>query len=327
MTTAADPAQVDAAMAAFAARTPALPLAVTFSGGADSSALLLAAAARWPGQVRAWHVHHGLQPAAEDFVRHCRAVCQRLGVPLQVRHVAVALGRGASVEDRARAARYAAFDALARQTGTRTVLLAQHADDQVETILLALSRGAGLPGLAAMPMHWRRGAVDFSRPLLAVPGPALRSWLRARGSHWIEDPTNAQEAFVRNRMRHRLLPALEQVFPAFRTTFARSAAHAAQAQDILDEVAQQDLQVCGVPPRIVALQQLSHARQANVLRHWLLTAHGQTPTAAQLAELQSQVQACRTRGHRMDLKVGRGRLRRAGDVLDWQVFPERGIHD
>lgn len=319
-----DPQRVDRAMDAFVARQPALPLAVTYSGGADSSALLRACVARWPGRVSAWHVHHGLQAAADDFLRHCQQVCRSLDVALHVRRVHVDTGDGRSVEDAARVARYAAFDSLAAEMGTRTVVLAQHADDQVETILLALSRGAGLPGLAAMPQHWRRGAVDFWRPLLAVPGPALRAWLRERDAAWIEDPTNEQERFVRNRIRRRLLPALEAVFPAFRTTFVRSAAHAAQAQDILAEIARQDQQACGVPPAIAALQRLSGARQANLLRHWLLAEHGQTPTAAQLAELQSQVRSCTTRGHRIDIRVGTGRLRRAGDVLVWQGAARRG---
>lgn len=312
-----DPRWVDRAMDAFA-RQPALPLAVTYSGGADSSALLRSCVARWPGQVSAWHVHHGLQAAADDFLRHCQRVCRSLDVPLQVRHVHVQTGGGQSVEDAARVARYAAFEELASETGIRTVLLAQHADDQVETVLLALSRGAGLPGLAAMPAHWHRGTIEFWRPLLAVPGSALRSWLQERGSSWIEDPTNAEAQFLRNRIRRHLLPELETVFPAFRVTFARSAAHAAQAQDILVEVARQDLQACGVPPAIVALQRLSHGRQANVLRHWLLAEHGQTPTAAQLSELQSQVRACTTRGHRIDIRVGTGRLRRVADALVWQ---------
>lgn len=257
-------------------------------------------------------------------MHHCRSTCADLGVPLHVQRVTVQTGRGHSVEDRARAARYAAFDALARRTGVRTVALAQHADDQVETILLALSRGAGLPGLAAMPMVWQRDKIDFVRPLLAVPGAALRAWLNERQAGWIEDPTNAQQAFVRNRIRHRLLPALAATFPAFRTTFARSAAHAAQAQDILADVARQDLATCGQPPQIDALQQLSHARQANVLRHWLRTVYGQTPSTAQLAELQSQLQACRTRGHRIDLKVGQGHVRRVAQGLHWQPLTAPG---
>ncbi|MBK6614085.1 MAG: tRNA lysidine(34) synthetase TilS [Ottowia sp.] len=321
-----DPARLDEAMDAFAARAPALPLAVAFSGGADSTALLLACAGRWPGQVRAWHVHHGLQAAADGFERHCVQVCARLGVPLRVRRVDARPAPGQSPEDAARNRRYESFEALSRTdiapTAIKTVVLAQHADDQVETLLLALSRGAGLPGLAAMPAHWRRGGVDYGRPLLGVPGPAVRAWLRARGESWVEDPSNADPRFTRNRIRAHLLPALEAVFPRFRRTFARSAAHAAQAQAILQDVAAQDLAACGLPPRIAALRALPPARQANLLRHWLLSAHAQTPSSAQLAELLAQIDACVTRGHGIHLKAGRGHVRRRGDALAWEPAPD-----
>ncbi|HMN20097.1 MAG TPA: tRNA lysidine(34) synthetase TilS [Ottowia sp.] len=318
---AADPRQVDQAMDAFARQVPTLPLAVAFSGGADSTALLLACHERWPGQVVAWHVHHGLQAAADDFERHCQARCRQLDVPLVVRHVDARPAPGQSPEDAARQLRYAAFEQMARAgvgPAARGVAIGQHADDQVETMLLALSRGAGLPGLAAMPMHWRRGALDCWRPLLAVPEPAIKAWLRARREGWIEDPTNADERYTRNRIRARLLPALEAVFPGFRQTFARSAAHAAEAQQLLDELAAQDLAQCGDPPRLAALRALTAARRANLLRHWLRSAHGQIPSSAQLAALQRQLEACRTRGHRIDLRVGQGRVRRVGDVLAWE---------
>ena len=300
--------------------SPGLPFAVAFSGGADSTALLLACAQRWPGQVRAVHIHHGLQAAADDFERHCRTVCERLGLPLAVRRVQAGHAPGQSPEDAARRARYAA---LAEAVHTewpdvRDVLLAQHADDQVETLLLALSRGAGLPGLASMPAHWQRMGLHWHRPCLAVPGAALRNWLREQGQAWVEDPSNSDEQFTRNRIRARLLPVLAELFPAFRDTFARSAAHAAQAQDVLNEVAEQDLMRVGMPPRIAALQQLSRARQALVLRHWLRSAHATTPSAAQLNELLSQVAACTTRGHRLHLKAGQGFVQRQGQLLHWQ---------
>ncbi|MBQ1657488.1 MAG: tRNA lysidine(34) synthetase TilS, partial [Rhodocyclaceae bacterium] len=279
-------------MHTFAASAPALPLAVAYSGGADSTALLLACAAQWPGQLEAWHIHHGLQAAADDFERHCAATCQQLGVPLRVQRVQVPDERGQSTEAAARAARYAAFDQLAAASGVRTLALAHHADDQAETLLLALSRGAGLPGLAAMPARWQRGALHCVRPLLDVPGADIRHWLRERGATWVEDPSNTDTRYTRNRIRARLLPALDEAFPHFRTTFARSAAHAAQAQEVLDEIAAQDLHTTGTPPRIAALQQLSPARQANDLRFWLSTLPGATPSAAQLDELLRLIAAC-----------------------------------
>ncbi|MEK7344315.1 MAG: tRNA lysidine(34) synthetase TilS [Pseudomonadota bacterium] len=313
------PLPIEQALADF---SPGLPFAVAFSGGADSTALLLACARRWPGQVRAVHIHHGLQAAADGFEAHCRVLCAQWGVPLAVRRVHAGHAPGQSPEDAARQARYQAL-AEAVQTewpDVHDVALAQHADDQIETLLIALSRGAGLPGLASMPAHWQRQGLNWHRPWLTVPGAALREWLHRQGQSWIEDPSNTDERFTRNRIRAHVLPALAKALPAFRETFARSAAHAAQAQEVLNEVAAQDLAQVGVPPRIQALQQLSRARQALVLRHWLRQQHATTPSTAQLNELLDQVAACTTRGHRLHLKVGQGFVQRAGAHLAWQVI-------
>jgi len=315
--TSLSPDPVAAAVAAFA---PALPLAIAFSGGADSTALLAACAARWPGGVRAVHVHHGLQAAADDFAAQCVASCRVLDVPLAVLRVDARHADGASPEDAARRARYRAFADYLRAPegeGVRAIALAQHADDQVETLLLALSRGAGPAGLAAMPARWRRDGVDYHRPLLAVPGPAVRASAAACGLGWIEDPTNADQRYTRNRIRARLLPAIEAAFPQFRATFGRSAAHAAEAQSVLDEIAEADLLAVGVPPRLDALQGLSAGRRALVLRHWLRRHHGTTPEAAQLAELQRQILCCTTRGHQLRIKVGAGFAVREGPHLGW----------
>ncbi len=299
--------------------SPGLPFAVAFSGGADSTALLVACARRWPGQVRAVHIHHGLQAAADGFEAHCRAVCAQWGIPLALRRVQAGHAPGQSPEDAARKARYQALAEAVKNEWpeVRDVALAQHADDQVETLLIALSRGAGLPGLASMPAHWQRLGLNWHRPCLAVPGTALRQWLQSQGQSWVEDPSNTLETFTRNRIRARVLPALAEALPAFRETFARSAEHAAQAQEVLNEVAAQDLAHVGVPPRIQALQQLSRARQVLVLRHWLRLHHATTPSTAQLHELLDQVAACTTRGHQLQLKVGRGFVTRDGGCLSY----------
>lgn len=307
----------DAAIAAFA---PALPLAVGLSGGADSTALLLACARRWPGQVSAIHVHHGLQAAADDFERHCAALCQRLNLPLTVQRVDARKAPGQSPEDAARQARYQAFAAALAQHAPGalpSIALAQHADDQAETLLLALSRGAGVAGLAAMPARWQRDGLRWQRPLLQVAAADVRDWLRAQGQGWVEDPSNGDQRLARNRIRAQLIPALSAAFPAFRETFARSAAHAAQAAELLEELARQDLALVGAPPQIALLQRLSRARQANALRHWLRQTHGTTPTAAQLGQLLDQVQACVDRGRGIDIKVGGGFVQRSGAQLDW----------
>jgi tRNA(Ile)-lysidine synthase len=263
-----------------------------------------------------------LQDAADGFERHCMVLCGRLNVPLVVRRVDARHARGESPENAARTARYEAISDVPSvewsELAINSIAVAQHADDQVETVLLALSRGAGLPGLAAMPERWQRNGLTWHRPLLAVPGPAIRDWLRERHEAWVEDPTNVDEGFTRNRIRAQLLPALAAAFPQFRDTFARSAAHAAEAQTVLNEVAAQDLAGLGVPPLILRLQALSRARQANALRHWLRSVHATTPSTAQLAELLDQIAACTTRGHRMWLKVGAGVVVRQGEAIDWQ---------
>ncbi len=301
----------------FAEAPPRLPLAVAFSGGADSTALLHAAAAQWPGQVHAIHVHHGLQAAADDFALHCQTACQALGVTLHVLQVNARAEPGQSPEDAARNARYAALAQAAHVAGLQDVLLGQHADDQVETMLLALSRGAGLPGLSAMPARFERHGVQFHRPLLALSAASLRQALLDRQIAFVDDPTNSDERYTRNRIRARLLPALAETFPQFHQTFARSARHAAQAQRVLDEIAEQDLLEVGSPPLIAKLQALSASRQGNVLRHWLLTCHGVRPSAAQLSQLQAQIAACTTRGHKLHLKVANGHVLRSGTQLQW----------
>jgi len=300
---------------------PGLPFVVALSGGADSTALLLACAQRWPGQVRAVHVHHGLQDAADGFEAFGVDLCQRLSVPLAVRRVDARAAAGQSPEDAARQARYQAIaDAVqAEWPEVRDVAVAQHADDQIETLLIALSRGSGLPGLAGMPAHWERLGLRWHRPWLQVAGADLRDWLRTRGERWVEDPTNLDEGFTRNRIRARVLPALEAALPGFRDTFARSMAHIAQAQTQLDAQAAQDLLDVGVPPAIAALQRLPEARQAMALRLWLRREHGTTPSTAQLRELQAQLADCSTRGHRLSLRVGSGRVERSGAVLHWHA--------
>lgn len=291
---------------------------VAYSGGADSTALLLAAAQRWPGQVRALHIHHGLQAAADGFALVCEQVCADIAVPLQVLRVNASHASGESPEDAARRARYRALADAAVQSSLKVVLLGQHADDQVETMLLALSRGAGLPGLSAMPVKFERSGMTFCRPLLQTPASALRDWLVQQGISFVDDPSNSDERYTRNRIRARLMPALASAFPQFRTTFARSARHAAQAHELLLEVARDDLAKTGTPPVINRLQQLSGARQANLIRYWLLQEHHQTPGSAQLEQLLLQIAACTTRGHRIHLKVGTGHVVRSGSTLGFE---------
>ncbi len=293
--------------------------AVAYSGGADSTALLLETLQQYPNQTLAFHVHHGLQAAADDFVTHCHAFCAALHVPLHVAYVNAQNALGESPEDAARGARYGALIELARAHGVvascGAVLLGQHADDQVETFLSALIRGAGLGGLSAMPASFERGGVRFERPLLHRSAAEIRAWLKANGTAFIEDPTNTDRAFTRNKIRLDVLPAVQNAFPQYCTTWARSMRHIAQANDLLTDLACLDLERVGIPPQIQALQQLPRRRQANATRFWLKSQYGAVPSTAQLDEFLKQLQVCQTRGHQINLKMAAGFVSRDGDTL------------
>lgn len=291
------------------------PVAIAYSAGADSTALLLAAHQCWPDRVMALHVHHGLQVAADEFESHGRAVCERLNIPFRSSRVQAAHEAGQSPEDAARRERYFALAGMAQEVGAACVLLGQHADDQAETLMLALSRGAGLPGLAAMAERFERHGVAFGRPLLGLPSQGLREWLLAHGHVFVDDPTNTDHRYTRNRIRALLLPAWEACFPGFRPMLARSARHAAQAQTLLDDLARIDMAQTGAPPAIQVLQTLSRERQANVLRHWLRSSAGAAASTVQLDELLDQIANCTTRGHRIHLKVANGFVTREGGQL------------
>lgn len=192
---------------------------VAYSGGLDSHVLVhalagLRAELRLP--VRALHVHHGLQPQADDWVVHCEAVCRQLEIPLLVEQLDLAPGAGESIEAAARAARYAAIAKHLRRD--EMLLTAQHRDDQAETLLLQLLRGAGLEGLSGMPgcRAWQGGW--HARPLLDVDREALAVYARDHQLQWIEDPSNLDERFDRNYLRHRVMPLLRARWPSATTT-------------------------------------------------------------------------------------------------------------
>jgi tRNA(Ile)-lysidine synthase len=251
---------------------------IAFSGGLDSTVLLhlLADYARThpAPPLRAIHIHHGLQPAADAWPAHCEHVCANLGVELRVVHVQVA--PGASLEQAARDARYAAFTKV---VGPGEVLFTgQHRDDQAETLLFRLLRGAGLRGLTAMPAQRPLGQGSLARPLLAIARQQLHAYAQAQGLTWIEDPSNSDTAFARNYLRGEVFPVLQQRWPQASQNLARCAEHLGEAQGLLDEVAQADLAKAeegaaawvGLDSLALAvLAALSPARQRNALQYWL----------------------------------------------------------
>lgn len=266
---------------------PQMALCIAFSGGADSTALLAALAAlKEPHlKVRAVHVDHQLHPHSRRWSAHCRRVAARLGVPLTVRRVQVAQEAGTSPEAAARAARYGA---LAAALAPREVLLtAHHEDDQLETVLLQLLRGAGIAGLAAMPPLAPFAAGQLARPLLGIPGRELRAWVRHAHLPWVEDPSNAREDLDRNYLRARVLPLLAARWPAAPATIARGARHAAEAQRLLDELAREDCgrAQAGTALMVPVLRRLTGERRKNALRWFIARAGLRAPPARRLEEI------------------------------------------
>lgn len=253
-------------------------LCVAFSGGLDSTVLLhLLVRLRDSGvlgvPLRAVHVHHGLQDAADEWLEHCRMQCVQWQVPFLASRVKVDLQQGDSPEAAARRARYSAFSALL-QPG-ETLVQAHHANDQAETLLLRLLRGSGLGGLGGIPVARQLAQGLLLRPLLRAARNELQGYAAANNLLWVEDPSNADTRYDRNFVRSRVIPVLQQQWPSAVDSLLRSATLAAEADDLLDELAVADLRkarISGFANRlsVTQLQRLSPARQRNLLRHWLL---------------------------------------------------------
>lgn len=270
-------------------------VAVAYSGGRDSTALLhaTARAARDLGvQVVALHVHHGLSPFADAWVLHCQQQCaawQAEGLPLRLQFVRLGgkPAKGESVEAWARDARYLALQAMAQESGVDLILLAQHRRDQAETWLLQALRGAGVAGLAAMPGLALRAGLSWARPWLDHPREAVDAYLRAHALSCIEDDSNADARFARNRIRLELWPQVLAAFPQAERALAMSAAWAQEALALQQEVAQTDLaMLCDAQGlRITEWLKLSPARRSNALRAWLRQATGQGAPASLVQRL------------------------------------------
>ena len=252
---------------------PVAPLVVGYSGGLDSTVLLHALAAlpeaRTNG-LRALHVHHGLHVDADEWATHCERVCANLDIPLQVLRIVVN-ANGDGPEADARAARYSAFrDALIEG---EVLALAQHRDDQAETILLRLLRGAGGDGLSAMRPHSTRNGLHLWRPLLDVPRADLRTYADALSLRWVDDPSNADTQFDRNFLRQRVMPLLRERWPHAAASLAGSAALLAEQAELLQEEAARRLAIIrNSDPHTLSVSKLLEQPRpcrARVLRHWL----------------------------------------------------------
>jgi tRNA(Ile)-lysidine synthase len=291
----------DGAGAAAAMCKSAAPLrvAVALSGGRDSMVLLDALARLAPElglSLCAAHVHHGLSPRADAWATFCAGECAARNVPLTVHRVRIARAGGASLEATARSARYAALAAL----DTDVVALAHHADDQAETLLLQLLRGAGPAGLAAMPtLRSPPAGPALLRPFLALPRAAIDAYAGAAGLAWVDDESNADTGVKRNFIRREIAPRLAAAFPGYPATLARAAAHQAEASRLEDDLAQRDAEDAITSAgdgdmtldrsALIVLCRSAPHRARNLLR-WFLRQHGLgAPSTARLAAMLDQL--------------------------------------
>ena len=241
-------ARIEGAMATLHARAAPSTLWVALSGGRDSTCLLLLAARaarRYPDlTLRAVHVHHGLQPAADAFVSTAQHACDQLGVALHVEWLTFEARDG--LEADARRARYAVFEALLAPGDT--LWMAHHQGDQAETLLYRLMRGSGVRGLASMPAQRVLGAGRLERPLLAATREDIDACLADEAIAWCDDPTNSDDLQDRNYLRHHVMAPLAKRWPAAAAQMARSADHLREADELLQALADMDLAALGNTP-------------------------------------------------------------------------------
>lgn len=280
-----------AATLAVAGITSGSSLCVALSGGVDSVVLLHLLAELRRSQsfgLTAAHVHHGLSPRADHWREFCADLCFRLDVPMQAFQVSVERHHPDGLEGAARRARHAALAGVSADW----LVFGHHRDDQAETVLFRLLRGAGVRGAAAMSMI-DPGNPGRLRPLIDSRRAEIDAYARAEGLEWVEDESNADRRHARNRLRHDVMPAIEAGFPSGVDMLARCATNFGEADALLGELAELDAAVCGGPERFAldAALGLSDARLRNLLR-WRLQAIGaEAPPRARLIEAVRQLRS------------------------------------
>lgn len=300
---------------------PLLPahssILVGLSGGVDSVVLLHLLhklSGRFSWQLSAMHVHHGISPNADRWSDFCSDLCARYQIALHIERVDITPLREHGIEAAARKLRHAAFAGQPCDF----VALAHHADDQAETLLLQLLRGAGVRGASAMPqLVARGGSVALVRPLLHCTRREILEYASEHQLPWVEDESNTDDSYPRNFLRHRVLPLLSERFPAYRDTLSRSAQHFAEASRLLDELAQIDgaHEIDGETLSVRVLLSLGQVRAKNLLRYFLHSIGAPMPQAAQMEDM-----LCQVCGARQDAAV-------CVSYGGWQVRRYRGkIH-
>lgn len=296
---------------------------IAFSGGVDSTFLAHALIQRRNrfASLRIAHVDHGLQKSSADWARHCARLAAAWRVPFVGLRADIKRKRGESPEAAARDARYALL-AQVMEAG-EVLVTAQHREDQVETLLLQLFRGAGVAGLAAMPAMAQFGPGWIARPLLAVPRTDILDYARRYKLQWVEDPSNEQTIFGRNFLRRRVMPVIRERWPGVDQAIARSAGHMADAQQILAAQARADLSATadGAGINVAALRALPAARRRNLVRAFIVRAGLEPPQANWLREILGPMLAASGDAH-PELKLAGAVLRRRAGRLELEVISE-----
>lgn len=273
---------------------------VAYSGGIDSHVLLhlCCSVEQLKSKITAVYVHHGLQQDADQWALHCQSTALDLGVDFQCLKVNAKKTVGESLEEVARDARYNALKPLLAKNDV--LLLAQHCDDQLETVLLQLFRGAGVQGLSGMPASTSLGLGTMYRPLLDIPKKWLNDYAALNDLHWVEDSSNQDNAFDRNYLRNNILPQLKQRWPALAKTVSRSARHCANShqfnQQLVVEVFNTLYDECHQTLNITKLIELQNNQQSLVIRQWFAMLELRMPSESLAEKIIKEV--CKARKDR-----------------------------
>ncbi|ALO34340.1 tRNA(Ile)-lysidine synthetase [Colwellia sp. MT41] len=309
-----------------------IELIIAYSGGVDSQVLLHAIAHLKQNKVitntiTVCHVNHGLSDNASSWQEFAQQECLKLSFNLIVKKVQVQVQAQHSLEALAREARYQALRSVRHKKSL--ILTGHHSDDQSETFLLALKRGAGLKGLAAMAVVSQLGQHLLLRPLLAISRQEIEAYAKAHQLSWVEDESNLDTCFDRNFIRQQLMPLLRQRWPSISNTINRSASHCLAGQELLDELAEQDLSLCRASEESLHIEQLtllSIARFNNLIRFFMAQHACLMPTTEQVKQVRLQLAAGDDKNPQ--IKVGLQVFRRFkgqlfltpdyNDISDWQ---------
>lgn len=294
---------------------------VAYSGGLDSHVLLdLARKTFSNDKISAIHIHHGLSPNADGWVEHCEKVCSNLQIPLTVLWVDARVTDGSSPEEVAREARLKAFEEILQEN--ECLLLGHHEEDQAETILLRLFRGAGPLGLSGMPEKGKLGKGEFIRPLLGISKENILEYARAQKLEWIEDESNFDSRFDRNFLRHEILPQLKARWPRVLRSVGRSGDLCLETATAVQVLAMQDIQRTkgeDATLSVSRLLELDPIRRKGVIRYWLQTLDFALPSRDHMERIDREVLLAKPGSHPR-LKIGEYEIRREKDRLFVEIF-------